>query len=170
MFTRNVLLQIITLLLLSGTTSISFNYFQPHGIPLIAKSRTPPSKYERLTASQDDKVSKKELSLDEAYTLFKTKGGLFIDARSDFFYKAAHISGAISIFFRTAQDNPLLKEIPKDKALIAYCGGIHCNQALQLLDKLENAGFTNVYVFNGGMEDWRAAGYPIDEQKITPAR
>jgi rhodanese-related sulfurtransferase len=162
---KTFLNQAIIILLSTAAIGLTFNHFNRHGLPLVPDQPAVSSEHKAIPDTQGNKRSKKELSLDEAYTLFKTNSALFVDARAEFFYKASHIHDAISIFFRTAEDNPRLKEMAKDKTLVTYCGGNRCDQAHQLLEKLEDAGFTNVFIFSGGMDEWRAAGYPIDEDK-----
>lgn len=139
---------------------MTFNGFRSNGLALIRKPEVKQA-YHRME-TQDPKKSK-QLSLDEAFTLFKTKAALFVDARQEVLYKMAHIKDADWIYHEGAKDNPKLKDIAKDRLMIVYCGGAKCEQAEHLVDQLEEAGFTNVFVFPGGMDEWRAAGYPIDE-------
>jgi rhodanese-related sulfurtransferase len=141
-------------------TGMTYNHFSPKGLELIRQPAVKQS-YERIQG-QDPKKSK-QLSLDEAYTLFKTKAALFVDARQEVLYKMAHIKDAEWIYHQTAKENSKLKDYKKDQLLIIYCGGPKCEQAEHLIDQLEEMGFTNVFLFAGGMDEWRAAGYPIDE-------
>lgn len=143
--------------LLSGMT---FNHFHPKGIELIRKPAIKQA-YKRME-TQDPKKSK-QLSIDEAYTLYRTKVALFVDARQEVLFKMAHIKDAIWIYHQTADENPTLKEFKKDQLMIIYCGGPKCEQAEHLVDELEKMGFTSVFLFPGGMDEWRAAGYPIEE-------
>ncbi|MBL7995761.1 rhodanese-like domain-containing protein [bacterium] len=145
--------------LLSGMT---FNHFQNKGLDVIRKPAVK-SSYQRME-TQDPKKSK-QLSIDEAYTLFKTKAAVFIDARQEVLYKMAHIKDAEWIYHQDAKENPRLKDYKKDQLLIIYCGGPKCDQADHLVDELEEMGFTNVFLFPGGMDEWRAAGYPIEERQ-----
>lgn len=148
---------IATASLLSGMT---FNHFSPKGLALIRQPSVKQS-YQRME-TQDPKKSK-QLSIDEAYTLFKTKAALFVDARQEILYKMAHIKDAEWIYHQTAKENPKVKDIKKDQLMIIYCGGPKCEQAEHLVDELEEMGFSSVFLFPGGMDEWRAAGYPIDE-------
>ena len=160
MFIRKLFLQSCIISLASLICGMTFNQFSPKRIEIIRQAEVRQA-YQRME-TQDPKKSK-QLSLDEAYTLFKTKAGLFVDARQEVLYKMAHIKDADWIYHDGAKDNPKLKDISKDRLLVIYCGGPKCEQAEHLIDQLEDLGFTNVFLFPGGMDEWRAAGYPIDE-------
>ena len=98
--------------LLSGMT---FNHFSPKGLALIRQPSVKQS-YQRME-TQDPKKSK-QLSIDEAYTLFKTKAALFVDARQEILYKMSHIKDAEWIYHQTAKENPKVKDIKKDQLMI----------------------------------------------------
>jgi rhodanese-related sulfurtransferase len=51
--------------------------------------------------------------------------------------------------------------IPKDAAVVVYCSGPACPQSRAAGDKLVALGFTDVRVFEGGLEAWKAAGRPV---------
>lgn len=46
--------------------------------------------------------------------------------------------------------------------VITYCSGLACDDALLLSLFLRDHGYTNVWLFPGGMEEWRAAGYRME--------
>ncbi len=116
-------------------------------------------------AFQTDSDSIRTLTIDEAFTLFTEKLAVFIDARHPFLYKKAHIKDAISLYYRIADTSDLLPMIKKDQAVVIFCGGPGCDQADQLAQIMVQKGYRNVMVFPGGMDEWRAAGYPLDEEK-----
>lgn len=53
----------------------------------------------------------------------------------------------------------------KDKEVIVYCADEECDASVKAAGKLEDAGFTNIIDFSGGMEEWKDAGYEIEGQK-----
>ena len=57
------------------------------------------------------------------------------------------------------------KNLPKDTEIIVYCAGPECPQSHMASEKLETLGFTNVRVYEGGLEEWKAGGYAIDREK-----
>ncbi len=114
-----------------------------------------------------DTLILREISLEEAYELYQSKAGYFIDSRSRFFYTRAHIRDAISICYRCTDTSTVMRQMPRDQLLIIYCSGPRCDQAQMLITKLLENSFRKIYLFSGGMDAWRAAGYPIDEIAIT---
>lgn len=149
--------------LFSLSAGILFNQFYSSGIrasELLSAGKE--INYQRIV--QDTTLAYQRVSLDEAYTLFKTKAALFVDARQEAIFKLAHIRGAVSCYYQKAEELSIVREWRKDKLLIIYCGGLKCDQADILAETLVGMGFTNVNVFPGGMDAWRPAGYPLDEK------
>lgn len=161
---RSTLFRMMILAISSLSVGIAFNQWHSGGFAWDKLIRRDHSKtYMRMPLQDASKLQR--LSLDEAYTLFKTKAGLFVDARQEAIFKLAHIQGAVSCYYSRAKELPIVKEWEKNKTLITYCGGPRCDQADRLAMQLIEMGFTNVFVFTGGMEEWRTAGYPIEEKK-----
>ena len=53
-------------------------------------------------------------------------------------------------------------QLPKDTAIVVYCSGPACPNSRQAGEKLVAYGYTNVRVFEGGLEAWKASGRPIE--------
>ena len=53
--------------------------------------------------------------------------------------------------------------LAKDTAIVVYCSGPSCPNSRQAGDKLVALGFTNVRVFEGGLEAWKAAGRSVEK-------
>jgi len=105
------------------------------------------------------------ISLEKAKGLHESQDALFVDSRHDFEYKMGHIHGAINIALREVNTHrALLESIPKEKMLIIYCDGIECNSSIELALKLTELKFTNVKVFFGGWQEWKANNLPIDKE------
>jgi rhodanese-related sulfurtransferase len=49
----------------------------------------------------------------------------------------------------------------KDKKIVVYCANEQCNSSPQAAEKLEQAGFTEVYDFETGAEGWQEAGQEL---------
>lgn len=52
--------------------------------------------------------------------------------------------------------------LPKDTDIVVYCSGLDCPQSTAAGRKLADLGFTNVRVFEGGLEKWKAEGRNIE--------
>ena len=45
--------------------------------------------------------------------------------------------------------------------IVTYCGGIKCPSSKQAADKLASLGYTNVWAYEGGLQDWTEGGLPL---------
>lgn len=106
------------------------------------------------------------VSLAQAYARFQEGQSLFIDARPAGDYMELHIPGALNLppenLGYAAQ---VLAGIAKERPIVAYCGEVSCDAALQVAEKLQSLGFTQVAAFLGGFRAWDEAGYPADSSK-----
>jgi len=50
----------------------------------------------------------------------------------------------------------------KDTPIIVYCSGPTCPNSRQAAEKLVAFGFTDVTLFEGGLEEWKSAGLPVE--------
>jgi rhodanese-related sulfurtransferase len=120
---------------------------------------------EKKSAFSSTTANLEMISLEKAKELYESQGVLFIDARHDFEYKMGHIRGAINIVLKEIDTHRILLEsIPKEKMLIVYCDGAECNSSIELALKLMELKFTNVKVFFGGWQEWKANNLPIDKE------
>ncbi|HEY0050600.1 MAG TPA: rhodanese-like domain-containing protein [Pyrinomonadaceae bacterium] len=55
--------------------------------------------------------------------------------------------------------------LPKDTEIIVYCAGPNCPQSGMAAEKLQTLGYTNVTAYEGGIEEWEAAGLEIEQEK-----
>lgn len=53
----------------------------------------------------------------------------------------------------------------RDEEIVVYCGSFECTASPTAARTLEKLGFTKVVDYEGGMADWRDAGYPVHESK-----
>ena len=88
---------------------------------------------------------------------------VLVDARSSDSFAKEHIAGALPLPLEEARrsGSPLLDKVPTDAVIIAYCNGFSCHDSMDLGTILIKAGYSSVYVFEGGLPEWRDAGYPV---------
>ena len=103
------------------------------------------------------------LGLMQVKELFDTGEATIIDARDRETFRKGHIKGAISIPVGEANAliPPFAGQTPKGKLLVVYCGGYDCHDSKLLGEKLLAAGFTQVFVYEGGFPEWQDAGHPV---------
>jgi rhodanese-related sulfurtransferase len=93
----------------------------------------------------------------------------FWNVLSDEYFKGEFIPGSRRVPVDQVGREVAGTELPKDAEIVTYCGGPKCPQSLQAAEKLVTLGFTNVKAYEGGLEEWKAAGYSIDNQDTATA-
>lgn len=99
----------------------------------------------------------KEISVSEAYTKYQ-QGAFFVDVRTQEEWNEFHAPNTSLV--PLDQLSTRLNELPKDREIVVVCRS--GNRSQQGRDILLNAGFTNVTSMQGGLNEWRAAGYPVE--------
>ena len=88
-----------------------------------------------------------------------------INVLASFSYKEEHIKGSISMPFNILEDGGWNK-LEQGKPVIPYCAGKTCNASRRAGEILESHGM-KVYVYEGGLSEWRESGYPMEGEKYT---
>ncbi len=52
----------------------------------------------------------------------------------------------------------------KDQLIVVYCWSLACPASGKLTSRLKQAGYTKVYEYSEGLEDWMQNGYPTVTQ------
>lgn len=101
-----------------------------------------------------------DIRLDFAKAMFDRQY-LFIDARDESDYRAGTIKGAMNIpYHQLDKFKPKLESMGKDKAYVVFCSSA-CDVSIDLAYAMAHMGFTKVYIFHGGWDEWKNAGYPL---------
>lgn len=87
---------------------------------------------------------------------------LVFDARAMADYDAGHLPGALPFPFEGFDESldQYAGLLTPSQPVLGYCSGLECDDALLLLVKLRELGFTNVVLFAGGWEAWRRGAAP----------
>jgi len=100
-----------------------------------------------------DPVSKTEL-----LQLLRDGEAIAIDVRPAEEYKTAHLSGALSIPLEQLEQ--LMKDLPDDREIIAYCRGPHCVLSVEAVQLLRNKGF-RAHRVELGPAEFTNAGFSV---------
>ncbi len=78
-------------------------------------------------------------------------------------FEKQHIPGSIHHSFYSADFIERIQALCDDAhdKIVTYCNSRSCNAATKAADALRAAGFSQVSVFLGGLEEWRSDGYPV---------
>jgi rhodanese-related sulfurtransferase len=98
-----------------------------------------------------------QISVSEAYEKYK-QGAFFIDVRTQEEWNEFHAPNTSLVPLDQLPSR--LNELPRDREIVVVCRS--GNRSQQGRDILLNAGFTRVTSMTGGLNDWRAAGYPVE--------
>ena len=102
-----------------------------------------------------------DIRLDFAKALFDKKYK-FIDARDIADFEAGHIQGAINIPFHDFDRyKEQLNTMPKDQVYVTYCSSA-CDVSIDMAYAMAKMGFKKLYIFHGGWDEWKNAGYPAN--------
>jgi rhodanese-related sulfurtransferase len=96
------------------------------------------------------------ISVGDAYKLYQ--GNAFVlDVRTPEEWNEYHIPNTTLIPLDQLPSR--LNEVPRDRQIVVVCRS--GNRSQQGRDILLQAGFTQVTSMTGGLNEWRASGYPI---------
>lgn len=146
-------------------TSIFYRLASPEVVALwralqnLASERV--AEVDRLARAYTGELSGIELLTKEELSkrLRRKDDLLVLDVRPAEEYAAGHVPGAVSI--PIAELKRRLKELPKNKEIVAYCRGPFCAFAPEAARYLAGRGF-RARVLDAGLPDWDAAGLPIE--------
>ena len=104
---------------------------------------------------------------DELMRRMKHGEVTILDVRPVEEYRAGHIPGALSM--PVADLKAHLRDLPKDREVVAYCRGPYCVMAVDAVTLLRQRGFT-AHRLEQGVADWRARGWRIATGPERPHR
>lgn len=103
------------------------------------------------STSVANKVSPKEFA-----DVIKNSSVVIVDVRTPAEYASGHLANAVNVDFESADFKSNVAQLDKAKTYAVYCrSGNRSGQAVKVM---EDAGFTNLYDLDGGINDWVAAG------------
>jgi rhodanese-related sulfurtransferase/DNA-binding transcriptional ArsR family regulator len=109
-----------------------------------------------------DRSDMDAIGFDELKARLKADSVILLDVRPAEEYAAGHIAGAVSIPHDQLEDR--LREIPKDREVVAYCRGPYCvfaDQAVALLKGKRRKARRLV----AGFPEWKSAGLRVSVPK-----
>jgi len=87
---------------------------------------------------------------------------VIIDARTAQDYEGGFIEGAVSLPDTVTDVAALAKTIPtKDTPVLIYCNGVKCGRSVASCKMAVAEGYSKVYWYRGGWDDWVAKGLPV---------
>jgi rhodanese-related sulfurtransferase/DNA-binding transcriptional ArsR family regulator len=131
------------------------------GLRKVAESRL--AEVDRLVESYlGDRAEMDAIGFDELRSRLKAGSVILLDVRPAGEYAAGHIAGALSIPHDQLEER--LREIPKDKEVVAYCRGPYCVFADQAVATLKGKR-RKARRLEAGFPEWKNAGLPVSRPK-----
>jgi nucleoside-diphosphate-sugar epimerase/rhodanese-related sulfurtransferase len=92
-----------------------------------------------------------------------------INVLSEKDFQKEHIPGSINLpVDRKDLATQMDDRIAGDKAhkIVVYCASTQCDASSKAAQVLERAGFTDVQRYEGGMQEWKNAGHPVESGAV----
>ncbi|MCS6807302.1 MAG: rhodanese-like domain-containing protein [Bacteroidota bacterium] len=97
-----------------------------------------------------------DIRIEQVEKLLANPDVLFIDARPSKEYQLGHIGNAINIYTPEFEQHiHRIVGLPRNKPIVAYCGGGACELSHDLAAHLIKLGFQHVFVYTGGWNEWK---------------
>ncbi len=98
------------------------------------------------------------LSTAQAITLVNQKKGVFVDVRAASEFEKAHIADSVNLPASSLQEGmSAIKDKQKPVIIISANG----QGTLPIAKKLQENGFSEVYILKGGIHTWKEAKLPL---------
>jgi rhodanese-related sulfurtransferase len=100
-----------------------------------------------------------EITPAQAYEKFRQEA-FFLDVRSAEEWAQIHIANSKLIPLDELKNR--LGELPRDQDIVLVC--LSGKRSKEGLAVLQQAGFKQAFCMTGGIDAWKAAGYPVEQQ------
>ena len=110
------------------------------------------------------------ITRDDLHTRITTgHATVVVEALGAAYYADAHLPGAINI--PAGQVDRLAPALlpTRETTVVVYCSG-SCSNAESVARRLEELGYSNVAVYEGGKEDWVEHGLPLERSTAAEAQ
>lgn len=109
------------------------------------------------------------ITREEVKAKIDTGGVVVLEALAEMYYEDAHLPGALNL--PHDQVDALASRLVPDKHtdVIVYCSNTPCPNSAIASKRLAQLGYTNVFEYEAGKEDWVGAGLPIEQGSAPQA-
>lgn len=103
----------------------------------------------------------------EGVKTFLDAGALVVNPMTPVEYGNEHIASSVNIPIELLASAGVL---PGDKAapIVFYCLNQRCVYSWRAAEKAADLGYANLYVFRGGIAEWKAAGHAVEAKARLP--
>ncbi|HZR14655.1 MAG TPA: rhodanese-like domain-containing protein [Acidimicrobiia bacterium] len=91
-----------------------------------------------------------------------------VEALPASYWEEGHLPGAGNLP-HDADDATIASVLPdRDATVVVYCANTACQNSTVLARRLDALGYTRVYEYGEGKQDWVEAGLPLESVARTP--
>jgi rhodanese-related sulfurtransferase len=106
----------------------------------------------------------KTITTQEVHQILDSKRPIqFWNVLTDEWFKGENIAGSRRVPLDKAGHEVRTMNFSKNTEIVVYCGGPHCPQSRMAAEKLVKLGYENVRAYEGGLEEWKAAGLAVEK-------
>ncbi|WP_026421918.1 rhodanese-like domain-containing protein [Actinokineospora inagensis] len=102
------------------------------------------------------------ISTDEVKQKIDAGSAVVLEALPPSYYDEAHLPGALNLPLDEVDDRAGGLIPSKDAEVIVYCSNEACSNSGIAADRLIELGYTNVFKYAAGKQDWVGAGLPTE--------
>jgi len=154
---RKIIFQLSLLFTIGTVLGLGSNLLRSENQGRIAWS----TNWSESTQNRADKLGIQLVELKQVEEWARDGSRLLLDARPPEEYEDGHIPGSMSLPYhfldKTFPDIQLF--LTPEQPVVCYCSGEDCEDSLLLGEFLIQQGYTNIFLFEGGMNQWRAANF-----------
>ena len=99
------------------------------------------------------------LSAQEFQAKTQESGVITLDVRTPGEFVSGHLVNALNIDVEGGQFDAEIAKLDKSATYAVYCRSGRRSQVA--IDRMKDAGFTNLFNLNAGVQEWTAAGLPL---------
>ena len=112
-------------------------------------------------AQKAEKDSINLVAIPKFEKMLTKKNIMLLDVRTPEEVSEGHLDGAININYLGENFSDEIQTLDKKKTYLIYCRT--GNKTRKAADMMQKSGFKHVYVLDGGIQAWQAAGKPLEK-------
>jgi len=85
-----------------------------------------------------------------------------VDALGEGYYAQMHLPGALNLVEDDVASRAAELLPDRDAAIVVYCSNPACGNSQAVANRLVSLGYSNVRKYREGIQDWVAAGLPVE--------
>jgi rhodanese-related sulfurtransferase len=104
------------------------------------------------------------ITTDELFAKIERRDDfVLVDALAPMIYAHSHLPGAINLPPSGVDSLRCAKRIPDPATeIVVYCANPECDDSVVTAERLQALGYTNVRHYEGGKDEWRERGLPLE--------